>query len=540
MRLRWAVARRRRDEDGVIAVVVALVMCFVFIPLASFAVDIGMQRVATRDMQALADVVALDLARQIDGRPYSELEPNLQSWATRSADRNGGIGRSRAVQAELGIVDESKYSTADPGAIFTPVTSDAGGVPNAVRVTASTVVDFSLHGGSGGVARQAIARSQSSACFRVGSFALNLNSAKSALLNPLLNDALNLSVVSYTGLASANVSLLGLSTAMGLGSPSELFKLDHLSLNDLYLAAADALSAEGGSAANVALLNQLATASLSALPHIRFSDLVSMDSGAGSALQASINVLDLVAGSAFIANGTNALAIPSITAGVPNVAGVTASLHVIQAPILRCGHLGSSVHTSQVTLDVTATLASLNLLGLAATSKVTFHLSLADATGTLTKIVCGPPDGMDVAIASSLSQISSSLSVDLKLLGLKVAEVDGDVGTLAPAGTSTVSIRIPPNAYNQPVSSGSGAVIPQLDLSNLSITVLGFLGLGVSSSSVLGAVYSGIVSPIVNPLTTNLNNVVTGPLSSLLGLELGGADVFAVQKPSCNDVTLDG
>ncbi len=91
---------------------------------------------------------------------------------------------------------------------------------------------------------------------------------------------------------------------------------------------------------------------------------------------------------------------------------------MIQAPIVHCGHLGSSAHTSQVSLDVTATLSNLNLLGLAASSTVTFSLSLADATGTLTKIVCGPPDGMDVAVASSLAQISTGLSVDLKLLGL--------------------------------------------------------------------------------------------------------------------------
>ncbi len=80
----------------------------------------------------------------------------------------------------------------------------------------------------------------------------------------------------------------------------------------------------------------------------------------------------------------------------------------------------------------------------------------------------------------------------------------------------------------------------QLGSGHLSMTLLGVLPLGVSQASLLASVYTNIVSAVVNPLASNLNDVVTGPLSSLLGLELGGADVFAVQQPSCNDVSLDG
>lgn len=537
---------RRRGEDGVIAIFVSLITCFTLIPIAAFAVDIGVQRVARRDMQALADVVALDLGRELDGRTYSQLQPHLQAWADKSAARNSSIGRARAVQAELGVVDESKYTPADPGAIFTPITSDAGGIPNAVRVSASTTVDFAIHGGSGSAVRTAIARADSSACFKIGSWALNLDSSKSLLLNTLIPEALNpgsasLRAISYSGLANANVSLSGLATAMGLGSTDELFKLDNLSLNDLFRASATALSNEGGSAADVAVLNQLASASFSGVAHIKFSDLVSMDSGSGSALATKINVLDLVAGSAFLANGTNALAVPNLTAGVPNVAGVTASLHVIQAPIMKCGHVGTTLHTSQVHLDVTATLANIPLLGTTASSKVTFTVDLADAVGTLSKIVCGTPEGIDVDVASSLSQLSTALDVDLKstILGLTttVAHIDGDLGTAA-AGTHTVSIRIPPNSYDQPVSSGAGVVIPQMASGNLTVHLLSATAL--TPAAISSAVMSTIVTPTVNPLTTNVNTIVNGPISKLLGTELAGADVFLVREPSCSEVALVG
>jgi uncharacterized membrane protein len=546
--MRSLVRHRRRDDDGVIAVVTALIMCFVLVPLASFAVDIGVQRVATRDMQAVADVVALDLSRQLDGRTYSQLQPHLQTWASTSAARNVSMGRARTVTAELGIIDESKYTPTNPDAIFVPVTTDAGGVPTAVRVTASARVDFSIHGGSGGVTRTAIGRSDSSACFKIGSYALNLNTQKSTLLNALVGDALDgnaasLSALSYTGLAGSSITLTDLAAAMHLGTTDDLFKLDNLSLNTLFQASATALSTEGGSAASVALLNTLASANLSGLAHIKFSDLVSIDAGAGSALATSVNVLDLVAGSAFLANGTNALAVPSISAGVPNVAGVSASLHIIQAPVLRCGHVGSTQKTSQVTLDMTVNVSNMTLLGMAATSKIVFHVDLAQATGTLTKILCGPPaDGIDVSVASSLSQLSTVLTTSLKLLGVVVANTTGSVSTLAPAATSTVQIRIPPNAYDQPVSSGSGVVLPQMSSGNVTTTAtgLGALPLGVTTATISASVYSSIVTPTLNPLTTNLNTNVIAPISKLLGLELAGADVFAVQKPTCNDVSLVG
>jgi uncharacterized membrane protein len=540
--MRLLPAARRRDEQGIVAVVMALIICFTMIPLAALAVDIGVQRVARRDMQALADVVALDVARQLDGRTYSQLQGNLQAWADKSAARNDGIGETRTVVPELGRIDESRYSTTDGEAIFVPITSDSGGIPTAVRVTASATVGFNLAPGTGGATRTAIAQSRSSACIKIGSYAANLDSKKSALLNHLVGDALNLSAVSYTGLANANISLLGLATELGVATPQELLDLDNLSLNDLYLASAKALSNEGGEIADITLLNQLASASLSGLAHINVSDLIAMENGSGSALATSLNVLDLVAGSAFLANGTSALSVPSVTAGVPNVGAVSASLHIVQAPVMWCGHVGSSRRTSQVTLDLTVTLANLNILGLAAGSTVHVQVDLAEATGTMTKIQCGPgnPDGVEVSVASSLSQLSTGLDVDLKLLGLAVAHVDGDVGTLAAPANQAVAITVPPRAYDEFVSSGSGVVLPQMSSGNLSIQILGGLPPLVSDASILASVYSSIVLPTLNPLTTNLNSDVIGPVSKLLGLQLGGADVALVRKPSCTDVSLVG
>ena len=52
----------------------------------------------------------------------------------------------------------------------------------------------------------------------------------------------------------------------GVGTPSELMDLNDLSLNQLFLASAHVLQSQGGDAADIALLNSLAVANLSALP----------------------------------------------------------------------------------------------------------------------------------------------------------------------------------------------------------------------------------------------------------------------------------
>jgi uncharacterized membrane protein len=538
-------ARSRRDESGVVAVVVALIACFVLIPVAALAVDIGVQRVARRDMQAVADMVALDLARQLDGRTWAQLHGHLEQWADKSAERNHSGVAEPTVTAELGTVDPDDYDPADPDAYFTPITSDAGGIPTAVRVTAVGEVDFSIQGGSGGVVRTAIATTESSACFKLGSYALSLSSQNSPLLNMLIGDALNVDALSYTGLANADVSLLGLAAELGVGTTDELLALDNLSLGELYLAAAHVLEKEGGDTADVALLEDLVHLNIGSLPHIAFGDLIDLEAGNDAALGASVNLLDLVATSAFIANGNHALEVPGLEVGVPGIAGVTGSLHIIEAPMQACGSANNATkHTSQVRLDLSVKLEALNLLNIlllgavTADARVDLHLELAPATGTLRKVQCAPgqPDGIDVEVTSALSELGLSVPINVKLLGIPIISIDGGVGTTAPPATGTAQIRVPPRSYNTPVSTGTGTILPGLTISDLHATLLGAIDLG----PVLNAVTNLVLTPIVNPLVANINALLLEPLTDLLGINLAGADVFAVPAPVCGSSSLVG
>lgn len=533
----------RRNERGVVAVVVSLVACFVLIPLAALAVDIGVQRVAVRDMQSVADVTALDVARLLDGRTYAQLAHLAQTTGERSAARNPRTGRASTIRAELGTVNVEAWDPEDPQRYFTP-TTDATVVPNAVRITSSTRIDFSLAPGqSGGATRTAIAVSDRTACFKVGSYGLRLNSANSSLLNFLVGDALNVSAITYTGLAGADISLLGLAAELGVATPDELVGLDNLSLGRLYLAIAHVLQRESGSTANVSLLNQLANLNLGALPPIKLGDLLHLQDAPASALSASVNVLDLVAASAFLANGQNALAIPNVGLNIPGLVGVNASLKIIQAPVMTCGPVGTQQHTAQVSLDLTAQVPGLNLLWLVGLSAgVTVNVEIASGTVTLKDIQCGrgAPEGIGVSVGSALAQLGVGLDAHLKALGLPIADISGSVGTVAPPENKYLQFRSPPSSYSQPMNSGSGLVLPQLRVDNLDVTLLGLLPLGATVSGLVEGVVNLIVAPVLNPLLSVLNQVVLGPISSLLGLNIAGVDVFAVPSPICGSPRLGG
>jgi uncharacterized membrane protein len=522
---------RKRDERGAVAIVVGAAS-LVLVLIAAFAVDLGMQRVARRDMQSLSDIVALDLVRELDGRPVSTLKPLMPGLATASRLRNKGtLGDTPSLDVDLGEMNDNSE--------FVELTAPAA-VPTAVRVTAETSVGFAFVPGEGGAVRSAVGSASSSACFRIGSFALGLDSSNSALLNSLIGDALNLGVLGYDGLATADISLLGLAAELGAGTTDELMALPNLSLNDLYLAAATVLQNEGGDTADIDLLNNLAHANLGALPHISLADLIALAPGDDSALGASVNVLDLVAGAAFIANGENFLAIPNLTIGIPGIATVTASLKVIQAPQLACGPIEEAhARTSQIQLDLDVKLLDTNLgvPGLASVRAATkLHVSarVGDARGTLKKIICGDgtvasPEGIDVSVATALTQITLGLDVDvsaiLLILRVPVAKVTATLGTTEPPETNLAQLRVPPLDYETPLETGAGTVgLAGLQATDLHVSLLG-IGGGLLGGLTNGLV-NGILTPIVNPLIGNLDNLLLGPLTDLLGLNVAGADLF--------------
>lgn len=582
--------RRESGERGAAAVIMGVGLTLVLVLIAAFAVDIGMQRTARRDMQALADVVALDLARNLDGRTKSALGATMDAAMAKSLARNRDtIGDLPDLDWDLGTMQDGAF-----------VSGAAGDVPTAVEVTADTSVDFAFGGvtgvASGDAGRRAVAESVESACFRLGSFIASLDSSQGTLLNPLLggllSSSLNLDLVSYKGLAAANVSLLDLVEVggLGVGTVDELLELDNVSVGALFIAAAKVLDSQG----KLVEANLLRAIPIGAsTPHISIGDILDAAPTDAAALDAQINVLDLVTGAALVANEGHAINIPNLGITLPGLVSTTTTLTVIESPRTKCGRKGTTNETAQVRLKLTGTIPAKNLnvsiLGLANVgvaldqTQVSVDIDLGKAVAQLMAVTCNAsgPDSIKVDLASAVvgginvtASLGAHLNVTVPLLGsggllnqilsllglgslLNPPEIKLDTGLTLTASSSGVStfdkiVTVPlPGGYTTPVGSGSGIILGPTTATTSGTTKMTVVyGLfGTQTKAVLNAdpLYSTVLNPILsgvasslNPLVTALQSALITPLSKLLGLQLGGADVFAVPTPVCNGVRLVG
>ena len=554
---------RDRDERGAVAVVVS-VFALVMVLLAAFAVDLGMQRVARRDMQSLADIVALDLVRELDGRKVEELSPLMPGLAAESLERNEGtLGDEPQLQVDLGELD------ADGD--FVEMTEDVD-VPTAVRVFADTAVGFAFFPGRGGAGRSAVADIDSGACFKLGSVGAGLDTKRSALLNSLIGEALgsnvNLSLVSYQGLANAGISLADLVdiSSLGVGSVDELLTTE-MSLADLYNASATVLDNQGHTAQ--ADIFQALALSVGPIPKVTLGELISAQTGNGAAADATVNALDLLYGSAMLSNGDSFVEVNGLGINL-GITTLTGSVRVGQPAKMGCGRVDKAVaSTQQVETNLDGNIASLpgvSALGINVTSTaVTIQdliVSAASAEGTLKSAQCGTPSAADpdkisVFATPGLVTIDGTLSIKL---GATVQLPLGLLGSLVLVG---LEITIP--AVIDASSSASGQLVA-MEFPNLASYDTGHpagsAGIGLSSSAIyldtahttvkatlaglpinLGSLLAGVVNSaasILGSLTTSLNTNLILPLLNTLGVRLASADVYGVPRPLCGEPALRG
>lgn len=589
------VRSRHRDERGAAAVIVAVV-CVVLVTISAIAVDLGMQRVARRDMQALADAVALDLARLVDGRTAQQIVTGsskvlgIEAAKTASEARNQGssLGADPTVTWTLVELDLMGDPVKDAAGKVVPVTG--AGVPDAVYVTAATSVEFAFSTGSGAAGRSAVGISQSIACFRLGSYALAVESENSELLDDLIGDALDINAVGYRGLADASVSLRLLALELGVGTVDELASLQSLTLRRLFLATATVLERSGGEAADVSLLRSIAAAVNTSM-FIDVADILTLSSGGAAALETTLNVLDLVAGSAFVANGENAFDVP-VFWSVPQFSNGEAGLKIIQKPQQGCGKIGEAyAQTAQVTLFARPKLNIPTIAGLAGASvPVDLEVELASADGLLTGVTCGEgtlasPESIDVHVRRALvskvnlripiqlsGQISASDTI-LRGLPFGLGDLLGSVLRLllgnnkaalnltVQAGVSASSqptqadatYAVPPHDYTDPerVTALPSLVVPQVTIDSLdfsgtitynnrTLDVSPLLAAGeITLNTVINDLISKNVVRGINEFVGEVNDYLI-PTLELLGASTAGADLYGVYRPVCNSPSLGG
>lgn len=531
--------RHHRGEDGAVAPFVAIIIT-VLLLVAALVVDIGLQRVGRADMQALSDVVALDLARELDGRTVAALS---------GAGLAPGVNPSLAVQSRDRNQDVIGYDPANPPHLtvalgemvngdFVDHSGDGGFAPSAVRVVSRTDVAFAFAGitdvETGDAEREAVAQANGGACFAIGSYAARLDTGASPLLGPLLGElgsGIALSAVDYNGLANADVELVDLLAAeIGAGTIEEVLT-GSVALGDFYLALARAL--DGENTAQAALLQAIAASVGPA--QIALADILGVTTGAGSGLDASLNVLDLVTAAAAAATGENALvAQPSVNLGP--VANVGVNLTAIEAPRVGCGRKNdprASAKSTQVQVELSANAADLDIAGLART-RVSLHgtIEVASAKGQLTDVRCDPA-GATVAVSDGLLRIDLTLEVQafLNILGLPVEVAKGPIritGETNSQGQAVINVVNDPD-YDVPVTVGSGTG----GLPNLYVDTSGFRALGLPVGTTLASILNPLLSGLVNPLINSLDATLLSPLLNTLGIDLSGADVYLRRVPVC-------
>lgn len=546
MRPRLTTLRRRgRDQNGQVLPIVALCMVFVIIG-AAFGIDLGMLTAQKRKLQSVADLVALDVLRSINGTACNAIQSNgqtlvsnLNTAAVTSAQRNNfTVGGTNGLTVEPGIWNAAagSFSTFGPSCA-----SNVNGQPNAVRITAAGQTQYGFARVIGLASqnqnRSGIASRIGTVDFSLGSSLIDVNSSNSPLLNPLMNALLgtgnrvSASLVSYQGLANSTISLAALATQMGLGlgSSSNLMNTS-VSMSSLLSAASTVLANNGNSTAAATLAN-LAAASVAANSTLttRIGDLVKLASGTGSTADAQLNVFQLITGSAQIANGSNFVNIPGLTLST-GLAGLTVQVQAIQPQQMCIGFTLTTAppcSTQQVTVKVTPTISPLNILGLSqlvsVQGSIPITITAGGATASPTAINCdGSPGGFTLGVSPQAGNISTSFSLTSSVagvLGTSLTTTGTGVQTVSPTYSDPFTAPFPPGT---PASTHNGNTTVGLNALTYGQTTVSasLLGLGLTTVQVYGANLATALSPILTPLDTQ----IVEPLIKLLGLDVGGAD----------------
>lgn len=564
-----------RDRGATLPIVALLLPLLIL--MTAFAVDLGRQRSSRRTMQARADVIALDMVREIEGRDVTALEsdPATQAALTEAAAR-GGLANAtlspatgpRVTKMEWGTVSavDGSFDPLDP---LDP--ADAAVIPDAVRITTVDETDYFFQPGSGSATRTAVAqaREREGAWFQVGSYLASLNPASNTIIGRVLNTIIpGADILSYDGLVGARVTLGDLLVGLDAVHPGAVLETE-ISYADLVLAAAHAVQAGGGDTATVSLLNDLAAISPT-VEEVTLGEVLGVDAAGNTpAATAVFDVLGLLTGAAFVADQTHAVSLPATQVNIAGVGQVDVDLDVIERPQVGGDQVGAVASTGQVNLgitprlDVSSSEVTVNLCNLAPAGRTIIGNLLGGLVDFLTCLLGGTIDRV-ITLEAHLAG-----SIDLRAAGADVTLTDIDCEVVPPRITLTpqpVPLELLSNV--QLTVTGTLAGVPLGDVAVIDLgaraasygtagpeTFLdpadfgppprrvgsnplglgGLLNIGTSNVTIANVPLTPILQPVLVPLTVVVNGLLQdidqlllAPLANALGLSLGGADLTAL------------
>lgn len=577
-----------RNEDGVISVMAvgALVLA---LAVAMIVIDTGAMYSAHRYQQAATDAAALGAVRQISdanaARAAAETIFGLNDYSSENV-----TATPLYYVADPSLAPDARFFTEGQTASDGKVV-DASNF-NAIRVTKTSQSPTYFarlfgFGDSTQIETEAVAAYTKYVSFSAGTRLASLNEGlANQVLGGLLGTTVNLSLVDYNSLASANIDALEfldtLATEVGLDAGTDTYG-DLLgatvTIGDILNAAVEVLTGDtfdgDPSVAKLALQTALSPVSGKTVDVGDVLDLAPIAQrtvgSVGSSLGEGVpfNLLNLVSGTAMAVGEGQTVGINLATPDLSPLVSVSGTITVGEPMAhMAVGKVGDSVRTSQVTVQLNADVSA-PLLG--RILEVPIFIEAASGKATVKSIPCasagdiavlvgetnlgaaasGNPPTISYGTVNEDSPVIAKLSASLPILGqtdIISLKASGSVplSSSGPVdvGFSRDDIEQDPQAVKtvsagvSPLSAlGANLHIEEVALLS-SVPLLGSVGITQLASFLLTPL-PDIVSDVTNSITNAMGplDTVVNSLLTTLGVKLGSMDMI-VHGAKCQSPTL--
>ncbi|WP_047541274.1 pilus assembly protein TadG-related protein [Methylotenera versatilis] len=530
----------RHFQRGAIGILGALTLLLLVI-FTALVIDSTRLWMVKRQLQTVADMSAIEAARGLGG-----CSPSLGDVFTRANQAALANGYTENLANAPNIVEMGSVSTVAGRRHFT-----ADGSARAVHVKVTKKVPASLiakgvFGNDVTLFAEAVSLPNASiAAFNIGTTALTLNTEDSLLLDGLLSGLLGstikLDLVSYQGLANTNITLADLIKVEGsVLSVDELLDTQ-FSAGQLLTLVSEAVKLPENAVpdlVNVALSKLVVGAAHNT--QISLGQLLNVNQNSqAEALNAKLNVLNLVNMIASVSNGQNAVTIP-LAVNLPGLVSVNAIVNVIEPaqmaigppPAVENAEACTFAKTAQVRVGVAVLV---NVLGLA---KVDLALNVQAANGSAAlRSIKGSNTTTDIAFETNTSLLTTSLTNTAGSGPARISLLAGlvplaDIGLNIPqpsstARTSIMQIERPVKDHLPQTLTVNGSLSNTFEqlFSQPGALKVELLGGALDLLGVLTALVNEVVSTVVAPLLTSISKLLLDPLLKILGISIANMDV---------------
>ncbi|KFE51905.1 pilus assembly protein TadG-related protein [Pseudomonas syringae] len=340
----------RGRQCGAIGLLAAITLALAALCML-VVVDSGRLFLEKRSLQRVADVAALEAAsRKGNCLVATGIDRQATTYASQSAIRNGFTpgteGRTLATHCGSLALDSNSRR------IFTADSSKT----EAIQVTASHTVPRSIAAGIGAMfdsspmpvdvqlsATAVAAAEPPLASLSIRSAALVINSTTAPLLNAvigsMLGGNLNLSAVSWNGIANTRLNLLDyldkLKTELNLTAVGyDEVLATHVAADKLIQVMLNVLQTSGTLDSRITLADQQVLAAAAGKTLLSLGKLISIQSGTDvAAFKADLGLLDVIQSLAQLANKQNGIA-ATAQVGLPGLLNLKIETKVIEPPQL--------------------------------------------------------------------------------------------------------------------------------------------------------------------------------------------------------------